>query len=467
MGNDDESNPTRDKPRVGETRRRFLSATGVSLTLGLAGCSDGDGSGSDDGTPEDTEAMDDDGPTDEEDTATAADEGDEGEDEGTETDEEAEDEEGEEGEEGEEDEEEVQIDPAYTGWPMVDQNVQNTRYRPDESGPRSVTEQWEHPLGGRRGSIPTVVDGLVYFATGSLQAVNAASGEQVWERETENVISYDTCVVGGTVYAHDTTNVLAFDAETGEMQWQKEIGEGTIVGTDDSIYVQSGELDTVSLYSLDAETGDEEWRFEPIDEDQVGEDTFGARSNSWPAVVDGTVFVPDRGGSNLGGGILYAVDADTGEAIWERRETNAGAPVVDDGTLFVSNSDTGQLEALEAATGDLQWAVGISTSSRLAVADDTVVAGSDDGVVHALAAGSGDEEWTYDTGQDETAGKPAVSDDTVVIGAGESLYGIDLETGDGLWEEELFNSVEGSPTVANGTVFVPHSDSAVHVFAEE
>jgi hypothetical protein len=104
-----------------------------------------------------------------------------------------------------------------------------------------VTTRWRFGISEIVWPSPAVVGGTVYFASDSLYAVDAVTGEKQWQFDTDGLVLSSPTVAGGTVY----------------------------VGNNDH-----------NLYAVDAVTGDEQWQF----------DTNGM-VNSSPAVVDGTVYV--------------------------------------------------------------------------------------------------------------------------------------------------------------------------------
>ncbi|WP_323677471.1 PQQ-binding-like beta-propeller repeat protein [Halorubellus sp. PRR65] len=133
---------------------------------------------------------------------------------------------------------------------------------------------------------------------------------------------------------------------------------------------------------------------------------------------------------------VYAVDRDTGDAVWTRDDVAdpLGSPAVADDVLVVTTR-TATL-GLDPATGDTRW--------RTAHADPELFAGRP--VVHddvayvpaglsllALDVDDGGERWQHTTGL-ETTTTPAVTDDAVYYGdADTNLYALDPETGGVDW----------------------------------
>lgn len=113
--------------------------------------------------------------------------------------------------------------------------------------------------------------------------------------------------------------------------------------------------------------------------------------------------------------------------------------------------------------------------SSPAVVGDTVYVGSHDGNVYAVNAETGAKRWQFATGGIVWS-SPAVVDGTVYVGSngrtvgddsdqeyGEgSIYAIDAETGTERWKFPTDGSVQSSPAVLNGTVFVGSDDGNVY-----
>ena len=171
-------------------------------------------------------------------------------------------------------------------------------------------------------------------------------------------------------------------------------------------------------------------------------------------------------------------------------------PAVAGGTVYVSSRD-GKVHALDAGTGRLRWtyAIGGSVDSGPAVAGGTVYVASDDDTVYALDAATGGLRWTYTTG-DCVYSSPAVAGGTVYVGSDRrhgvragcrhrsppldlhhrswrrhpawrwraapstsaatdgTVYALDAATGRLRWAYTTAGSVDSSPAVAGGTVYV-------------
>jgi outer membrane protein assembly factor BamB len=102
-----------------------------------------------------------------------------------------------------------------------------------------------------------------------------------------------------------------------------------------------------------------------------------------PAIADGTLFL------RTDNGVFYAIDAQTGEIVWEY-ETSSGEyiyspPVVAQQSIYFGSGDN-RLYCL-SLDGEKQWdfETGGAIGSSPAIVDDTLFIGSHDGNLYALA----------------------------------------------------------------------------------
>ena len=146
-------------------------------------------------------------------------------------------------------------------------------------------------------------------------------------------------------------------------------------------------------------------------------------------------------------------------------DTQFGSPVaVAQGTLLADGEQI--LYALDAADGKERWRFNLPGSfASPAVADNRVFVraeAGEDGFVFALSLDAGAKLWQYrfpavGSSYDNVGGhvtSPLVAEDRLLVGAAQSLYALDVESGAVIWEYALQSPVASSVAVADGLVYV-------------
>jgi polyvinyl alcohol dehydrogenase (cytochrome) len=190
-----------------------------------------------------------------------------------------------------------------------------------------------------------------------------------------------------------------------------------------------------------------------------------------PTVVEGVAYFGDWKGA------IWAVDAETGEAIWTSPIGGfvVGSPAVDGDAVYASSGAS--LYRLDRATGEQEWTARTDEHPQAQISASPVVVGGlvlqgtasfentvakDEytfrGSISAYDTETGDEVWRFDTTPgDETAGPgagiwstPAVDTERglLYVGTGQSLaeptapltdslLAIDYQTGDLAWSQQF------------------------------
>src|SRR3989442_1119452 len=218
--------------------------------------------------------------------------------------------------------------------------------------------------------------------------------------------------------------------------------------SDGLVFVNS--YDT-NVYAIDEYSGQQKWSF------YTGSVIFSS-----PAVANGMVYVASRNG-----GILYALNEQTGSEVWGRGYLNyfiAASPAGADGKVFYSSwcsascFQNGQFVALDASTGAVVWANATlpssSVSSSPAVHNGRVFFGLDDGSVTALNETTGKAIWRVVPGGAVTIrNAPAIAYGRVYVGTATKFFALDEITGATDWSFNTGNSNSTSAAVSNGVVY--------------
>jgi outer membrane protein assembly factor BamB len=254
-------------------------------------------------------------------------------------------------------------------WPLPNRDYENTRSTLDSAiTSENVSDlgvAWSFPIPGigaygAAASNPIIAGDMVYFQDlrCNVFALDLETGDVIWSKfyNVSEVVGPNGPALGwGKVFvAKDLYNVAALDAETGDEIWSTRISEinttgidiqptvydglvylSTVPGTGDVFYAPGG---IGVIYALDAETGEAVWNFSTVD----SPDLWGNR------------------GVNSGGGCWYppAIDIDSGATFW-----GIGNPAPFPGTEEWPsgtsrpgpNLYTDSMMALDHATGEMIW----------------------------------------------------------------------------------------------------------------
>ncbi|WP_224333807.1 PQQ-binding-like beta-propeller repeat protein [Haloprofundus halobius] len=287
-----------------------------------------------------------------------------------------------------------------TGWQTVGGDPAGTGVVPASETPEPpLSLDWTYILGGMAGAVqPVATAGRVYAHEydSLLCAVDATSGEKVWEKRVES--PHGPLAIGDdVVVALAESTVLGLNPETGETRWTVSenytgLFRGGPVVVDETVYVST----ELSLLALDLADGTVRWKH-----------TTGEETVATPAIVGETVYYGDYDT------YVYALDAATGEEKW-RVKTNA------------------------------------HIDCNVTVADGTVFAGNPDGIVHAIDAASGEHTWTYDVRSDPNV--LATDGSHVYVQTDDQLYAVEATTGVSCWSTE---STGAGVAVGDGCVYTP------------
>ncbi len=150
----------------------------------------------------------------------------------------------------------------------------------------------------------------------------AAAGLPAYGSLTANPI-----VQRGIVYVQDLdSNVYALALATGKLRWEYQCNQPEKSGPGpNGVAVSGGRvygLTPTAAFALDAATGRKAWvRGDLL---RTGQGTFGIQ----PQVADGRVYLASQYGPAPGGGVLMALDARTGAALWRFNTVTGPEPGV-------------------------------------------------------------------------------------------------------------------------------------------
>ena len=229
-----------------------------------------------------------------------------------------------------------------------------------------------------------------------------------------------------------TNSIIALDRNTGEMLWYYQVkphdlfdldfhvspvlATVTIDGTERDVVIGAGKLGRILAF--DRETGEVLWNTSvgEHENDELEAVPEGETIMVLPGVYGG-VETPMA----LADGVIYAsvVNLPTPYTATGHDATNGSEAVQRAEQMTEVTEGTGEIVALDAATGEIQWAHEVDSVpfGAATVVNDLVVTTTFEGAVLALDRETGEEVWRG-TLPVPVISFPAVVDDTIVIAGG-------------------------------------------------
>ena len=206
------------------------------------------------------------------------------------------------------------------------------------------------------------------------------------------------------------------------------------------------------LYAVDTDTGEEKWRY-PGNEGLPGKHLFLTA----PTVQNGTVYI---GASD---GAMYAIDANTGKEVVRYRTSravNSAAVLTDSGLMF--GSDDGTFYNLDPLTGVSTWKqvykAGDSINSAPVLADNMIFFTTNDNSIHALRQSTGAYRWKLRLPFRVLPNAPVYAEGALYAAAGQRLHAIQPSSGNLRWSRDLPSDIVASPVVESNVVYLVSRD---------
>ncbi|UCE98395.1 MAG: PQQ-binding-like beta-propeller repeat protein [Dehalococcoidia bacterium] len=296
-------------------------------------------------------------------------------------------------------------------------------------------------LGGQQAgwSGVTAADGNIYFGStgGAVIAMDAESGAEIWRKPLEVSSS------GGLGCAPSEVSVPLYGtpAVLGELLY--------VAGFDGKIY------------AVNTASGAERWIY--------------PRQGNLHSFVGGLAINEGRLYIGSIGGVIYALEAGTGDLIWklETGEQIWATPTVDGDTLFIGTFDK-KLYAIDINSGSQKWQQPFESQGPIIstpVVDNGVVyISSFDRHIYALNATSGELIWKFpdikgngeNTPQKWFWASPVLYENAIYAANMDGrIYVIDVEDGSLKTLVEFEGSVSSTPVAISDKVFVATEDGNI------
>ncbi|HDM25354.1 MAG TPA: hypothetical protein ENG24_02010 [Thermoplasmatales archaeon] len=428
----------------------------------------------------------------------------------------------------------VTISNLPLDWPIFGKNVNNQRII-DGHGAQSNSLLWRTGTGvGGLFCSPVLKDGILYItsADGSVSArdaLNGGMGGTIYWKTTGlgSFVSSPTITENLVIVASskpgEANKVYALDRKTGNITWEYQYDQSTPfcyysppVVHNEKVYVTAvKEKQSIwdlskpiyKLLALSKQDGRLLWEFD-----------LPAAVYAPPAIDNGVLFV---GCANENGSSLFAIDEDTGSAIWENDMIGAvgrAAPVLYDGKIYVvsvENKTVGPPSIASVALYSINKTDGTianstylgeintqdilnlpiikkilggklirpippnaAASSTPVIYNNIVFVGSPDGTVHALDAETlEDVQQPFETSGNYLFSSPAIAENTLYIASygninpqtfvlmkGGTIYAISLDSWSEKWHYDamLDATITSSPIVSNGILYISDDDGRLY-----
>jgi outer membrane protein assembly factor BamB len=285
---------------------------------------------------------------------------------------------------------------------------------------------------------PVIAYSRIYIVnnSGTVFALHQQSGKVLWKYRTHRCSAASPAVGNHLVFvsllnkppcnaSHGVDGkVIAFDAETGRIRWQRTIGpsESSPLFADGLVIVGDWAHD---IYAFTAASGNLRWHF------KAGGLVKGAISQSGNRVYFGAYDTH-----------VYALDLHTGKQIWRassqprigRTGTFYANAAIAYGRVYIGATD-GKMYSFGATTGKLRWSNGTGDFiySSAAVWRGNVLVGSYDGYFYSFDAATGDVRWRFHAGA-KISGSASVIDGVVYFSTlSGRTFGLNARNGKLVW----------------------------------
>lgn len=316
---------------------------------------------------------------------------------------------------------------------------------------------WQKKLAGESfKATAAIVDGVIYQGGfDALYAFKLADGTELWKFPSKTGFDAAAAVQDGRVYSGDLEgNFYCFDAKTGDVKWtfeaSAEINSGANFYKD---MVLVGAHDG-NLYCLKADDGSLVWKYginEPI--------------QCFPTIVGNRGFVAGCDGR------LHIVNLDDGKGLATvpfDAPTLCTAAVQGDRVYVGTTGDS--VYCIDWKKAEVAWTYKSASlreprSSAAVTAGVLVIGGRGKNVI-GLNPKDGEELWTAAV-QGDVDSSPVIVGDVAYVGSTRGrLYGIDIKTGDILWEFQG-GDFGASPAVAGGKMVIGNMDGVLYCFGKK
>ncbi|VAX10695.1 Outer membrane beta-barrel assembly protein BamB [hydrothermal vent metagenome] len=318
---------------------------------------------------------------------------------------------------------------------------------------------------------PHVSNDMVYVADsrGNVVALNTASGDLVWEVDTELPLSGGPGAgVGLVLVGSRDGDVVALDAASGKEKWRKRVSSEILsVPQADQGMVIIHTMDG-SLVGLDASTGEQIWDYKrsvPV---------LSLRGSSSPVISGTTVICGFASGKlvafNLSNGDLLweaSISPPTGRTELERMVDIDGELAVVDGVIYAATFQ-GDLAAVSAETGVVLWRRSMSSHAGVGADLRQIYISDDEDHVWAVEPRNGAALWKQKKLHGRKLSAPAVLGSFILVGDFEGyVHWLSIEDGSLVARSRVGDDpISTPPIIDNGVAYIYGDGGDLAAFRE-
>jgi len=347
------------------------------------------------------------------------------------------------------------------GWKNFRGDHQNTAYVPSTIGvPNKLL--WKYDAKRPLKSSPIIVGKIVVI--GSLDKrvhfLDALSRKDLGVYKVSSPVSTSACGENARIYFgldKGKETFFALNLRTGKILWKRKLGNLSTSSAlwGDRIFVGSS---SGILWALNKNTGEKIWEFET-----------SASIISTPAGDGQSSSTPGERVICFGStdGYLYALDIESGRVRWKFKAEGAiySSPAIRNGTVFFGSVD-GNLYALNLGDGSLIWKFETQSDiySSPAVTESLVYIGSNDYFMYAVNQKSGELCWKFET-EGLIRSSPIAVGDKLFFGSHDgNFYVLNRFTGKLLLKYQTKGMISSSPAYFDGKIYIGSEDGFLYCF---
>lgn len=287
---------------------------------------------------------------------------------------------------------------------------------------------------------PAVVGQQVYVATneGEISLLDATTGKKVWKIDLDQVLNAGIAASAmGAVVVARSGEVIGLDDKGNEL-WRTDIAREVVqvpVIHNSSVFLQTSNS---GVFALDMVTGALQWTYE------ARSPALTLRGTNQPLPYQDRLLV------SFDSGTLVALNTETGDLLWERKlqipkGANEFERIIDldgrmtlkDNIVFVPGYQ-GFLTAVEAYTGQVLWQKELSSDTKPGLSVDRLFIANADSHLLNLDYRNGEVQWQSETFEYRELTSPlTLGQYLVATDMDGQLYVLDKSNADVLFKKKI------------------------------